>query len=115
MLKKNAVCLLVSAFVMIAMPWLVLSVVHGDFGMGLCFLLFYGLNPLTAILVGGYSGINLKYMFFQPILPPVLFLVGVRLFFTLSDKTFWILAAVYLALGIIAMVIMSFAAKRKGR
>ena len=115
LLKNNIICVLVSAFIMIAMPWLTLSVIHGDFGMTVCLMLFYGLNPLTAIMIGLFSGVHIRTSWFQPLLPPVFFMVGVRLFFNIKDTSFLILAIIYLVVGYAVMFIASWAIKRKNR
>ena len=44
-MKKNIILwLAVSAVVMLALPWLAVTLVKGDAGMAVCFLLFFALN-----------------------------------------------------------------------
>ena len=52
MVKRNAVCALIAALVALLLPWLAVTLVRGDGGMAVCFLLFFAVNPVTAILLG---------------------------------------------------------------
>lgn len=52
MVKRNAVCTLIAALVALLFPWLAVTLVRGDGGMAVCFLLFFAVNPVTAILLG---------------------------------------------------------------
>ena len=51
MVKRNAVCALIAALVALLLPWLAVTLVRGDGGMAVCFLLFFAVNPVTAILL----------------------------------------------------------------
>ena len=68
MVKRNAVCALIAALVALLFPWLAVTLVRGDGGMAVCFLLFFAVNPVTAILLGIFSGRNIRGAWFQPLL-----------------------------------------------
>ena len=113
MVKKNAVCALIAALVALLFPWLVVTLVRGDGGMAVCFLLFFAVNPITAILLGVFSGGNVRMAWFQPLLFAALFLMGAWVFFAMAEMAFVLYAAAYLILGYAAMLLAWCAAKRK--
>ncbi len=113
MLKKNLLCVLISALIALGLPFLAVSFVRSDAGMAVCFLLFFAVNPLTAVLLGVFSGLHLRRAWFQILLFPALFLLGTQLLFAPGERAFLLYAAIYLAIGCIAMAIASFAAGRK--
>ena len=87
-MKRSGKWLLWAAFVMIGLPFLAVKCVPGDAGMAVCFVLFYGVNPLFSLAAGwaasadGMPGV---------VVPPVvagLFLVGVWAFFDLGEPAF---------------------------
>lgn len=59
-MKKVVFWILVSALVMLILPWLAVSFVKGDNGMAVCFILFYLGNPIYSILAGVYAGKDRK-------------------------------------------------------
>ena len=105
MVKKNAVCALIAALVALLFPWLVVTLVRGDGGMAVCFLLFFAVNPITAILLGVFSGGNVREAWFQPLLFAALFLMGAWVFFTMAEMAFALYAVIYLLLGYAAMLL----------
>ena len=113
MTKRNTILLLISALVALLLPWLAVTFVKGDNGMAVIFLLFFAVNPITAVLLGGVSGGNVRMAWFQPLLFAVLFLLGAWVFFTMAEMAFVIYAAVYLILDYAAMLLTWCAAKRK--
>ena len=44
------------AAVMLLLPWMAVHFVKGDAGMAVCFLLFFGVNPLFSLAMGVYAG-----------------------------------------------------------
>ena len=54
-MKKVVFWILVSALVMLILPWLAVSFVKGDNGMAVCFIMFYLGNPIYSILAGVYA------------------------------------------------------------
>lgn len=91
MTKRTIIPLLIAALVALLLPWLAVTFAKGDNGMAVIFLLFFAVNPITAVLLGVFSGGNVRMAWFQPVL----------------------YAAAYLILGYAAMLLAWCAAKRK--
>ena len=91
------------------------SFIPGDAGMAVCFLLFFTVNPISAVCVGVFSGKNIKKSWFQPLLLAMLFLIGTCIFFDMGESAFLIYAAAYLVLGGAAMLIASLVAAKRNR
>ena len=100
--------LAVSAVVMLALPWLAATFVKGDAGMAACFVLFFAVDPIYSVVVGIFAGKDMKHLWSLPVISAVLFLAGTWLFFDMGEAAFILYAAVYLALGIVAMLISMF-------
>ena len=81
--------------------------------MAVIFLLFFAVNPITAVLLGVFSGSNVRMAWFQPLLFAALFLLGTWVFFTMAEMAFVLYAAAYLILGYAAMLLAWCAAKWK--
>ena len=93
-----------SAAVMFALPWLAVTFVKGDGGMAVCFLLFFALDPLYAIVSGACAGRTPKRLWAVPLLTAAFFLTGAWLLFDMGETAFVLYAAVYLAMGTAAML-----------
>ena len=102
-MKKVVFWILVSALVMLILPWLAVSFVKGDNGMAVCFILFYLGNPIYSILAGVYAGKDRK----------VLFLAGAWSIFDKNETVFVLYALIYLLLGIAAMFVSGLKKKAK--
>lgn len=94
------------------MPWMVVTFVKGDSGMAVCFLLFYAFNPICSVTVGAVAGKDVKHLWSLPVILAVLFLCGTWIFFEMGETAFMLYAAVYLVLGIAAMLISMFVRKK---
>lgn len=113
MTKRTIIPLLIAALVALLLPWLAVTFAKGDNGMAVIFLLFFAVNPITAVLLGVFSGGNVRMAWFQPVLFAALFLLGTWVFFTMAEMAFVLYAAAYLILGYVAMLLAWCAAKRK--
>ena len=112
-MKKNIILWVVaSAVVMLAFPWLAVTFVKGDAGMAVCFLLFFAVNPLYSVIIGAFAGKDVKRLRSLPVISAVLFLIGTWLFFDMGETAFILYAAVYLVIGIMAMLISMFIRKK---
>lgn len=112
-MKKNFVCwLVVSAIVMLVMPWMAVTFVKCDAGMAVSFLLFYAINPIYCVTIGAFAGKDMKHLWSLPVISAVLFLCGTWIFFDMGETAFILYAAVYLVLGITAMLIFMFIRKK---
>ncbi len=101
-----------SSVVMLAFPWLAVTFVKGDAGMAACFLLFFAVNPLYSVIIGAFAGKDLRYLWSLPVISAALFLIGTWIFFDMGETAFILYAAVYLALGIAAMLISTLFKKK---
>ncbi len=113
MKKQLIIWSLISAFIMLGLPWLAVAFAPADAGMALCFLLFYAVNPIYSVLLGCIAGKEHRSLWLLPLISSVLFLIGVGVFFTVSEPIFLMYAFIYLILGIVAMLIVSVVNKGK--
>ncbi len=112
-MKKNIILwLAASAVVTLAFPWLAVTFVKGDAGMAVCFLLFFAVNPLYSVIIGAFAGKDVKHLWSLPVISAVLFLIGAWIFFDMGETAFILYAAVYLVIGIMAMLISMFIRKK---
>lgn len=96
---------IISAVIMLALPWLAVSFIKGDGGMAVCFILFFAINPIYSVIMGVFAGKNIKRLWGMPVISAVLFLIGSWIFFSMGEKAFILYAGVYLILGIAAMAV----------
>ena len=112
-MKKNIILWMAAlAVVMLAFPWLAVTFVKGDAGMAVCFLLFFAVNPLYSVIIGAFAGKDVKHLWSLPVISAVLFLIGTWLFFNMGETAFILYAAVYLVIGIMAMLISMLIRKK---
>ncbi len=105
-MKKIFIFTLVSSVaVMLFLPYMAVSIVNGDAGMAACFILFYAVNPIYSVIAGFYAGKDIKHLWGLPVISALLFLFGAWIFFDAGEMAFIMYAAVYLALGIAAMLV----------
>ena len=64
------------AAVMLLLPWMAVHFVKGDAGMAVCFLLFFGVNPLFSLAMGVFAGKGRKKRWSLPLVTAALFLAG---------------------------------------
>ena len=112
-MKKNTILwMAASVVVMLAFPWLAVTFVKGDAGMAVCFLLFFAANPLYSVLIGTFVGKDIRHLWSLPVISALLFLIGTWIFFEMGETAFILYMAVYLALGIAAMLISMLIRKK---
>ena len=105
-MKNNFILwFIISAVIMLALPWLAVSFIKGDAGMAVCFILFFAINPIYSVIMGVFAGKNVKRLWGMPVISTVLFLLGSWIFFSMGEKAFILYAGVYLILGIAAMAV----------
>ncbi len=114
MVKKNSICALCSAMIMLLLPWCAVTFAKGDSGMAICFLLFFAADPIAAICVGVFAGRKLKAAWFQPLLLSALFLLGTWVLFDMGERAFLLYAVIYLFLGYSAAAIAAVLGRKKG-
>lgn len=105
-MKKNIIFwLAVSALIMLVLPWLAATFIKGDGGLVVCLLLFFVVNPIYSLIVGGFAGRDIRHRWGLPVVSAALFLAGTWIFFDIEETAFILYALVYFALGIAAMLI----------
>ena len=115
MKKRVVMWVAASAIIMLVLPWLAVTFVKGDAGMAVCFLLFYAVNPIYSLIIGAFAGKYIKHLCSLPFISSVLYLFGVWIFFDMGEIAFIMYAAVYLALGMAAMLISLLVRKKVQR
>lgn len=114
-MKRPVFWAAVTALVMIALPWLFRSLIQGYTYFAAMYSLHYVLNPIYSAIVGVFAGRDMKSLWYLLLFPPLFFLAGIGLLFTLSSVwVFFLFAVLYLALGAAAMLI-SAAIRKHGR
>lgn len=111
-MKKLIFLTILSAVLMIGCPWLTITFA-GDFGMAICFLLFYIVNPLFSAFCGISAGRNIKHLWSIPFIVSGLFLSGVWMFFELGEPDFLLYGVSYLIIGMISMLLSYIINKAK--
>lgn len=97
--------LCMTLFIMFILPFIVAKFASADFGMALCLILFYVVNPIYSIVIGWISGKNIRTMWNFPIVSSIAFLAGSWLFFDIRELWFLAYAGIYLGIGIIVMIV----------
>lgn len=107
-MKKHLWALGIIGIIMLGCPWAAVTFAPGDAGMAICFLLFFGLNPLCSLYVGIWSGLAAKQRWFLPVVNAAAFLLSAWLLFDPGEPAFTGYAIAYLAVGLLAMVVTIF-------
>lgn len=107
-MKKILICITVILSVFLLIPTLVLTFANSDFGMGLFFILFFAINPVTIAVIGYISAAEIKKLWYMPLIASALFplLHAVAIW----DKPVWELYTYSLGYAIIgyAAMLISF-------
>ena len=93
---------LLSAFVMLGLPWVAVTFVKGPDGMAACFILFFAVDPLYCAAAGFTAGRDLRRLWPRPLLAALLFIAGAWLLFDPGEPAFLRYALIYLAIGFAA-------------
>lgn len=94
---------LAAAGVFVGLPWLAGQVFRNDMGFLVCLLLFFGVDPLFAVLAGSAAGRDVRRGWWLPPVVAGLFLMGVWLVYDAGEMDFLWYAAGYLLLGWLTM------------
>ncbi|MBE6941903.1 MAG: hypothetical protein E7455_06465 [Ruminococcaceae bacterium] len=111
-MKTLIVWTLLAVLLMIGGPWLALQFAGMD-AMGICFILFFAINPLFSVVCGALAGKKIRQLWALPIITAGLFLLGVWLFFEMGEPAFLIYSGSYLIISIIAMLISAFVNRKQ--
>ena len=105
MVKKPIFWLLMSAAVMLLLPWLVVTFVRSDAAMAAVLVLFFAINPGYSMAAGYYAGRQVRRLWWVPALCAGFFLAGAWLFFDMGEHAFLTYAGIYYAIGMVAMLV----------
>ncbi|MDO4750042.1 MAG: hypothetical protein Q4A39_04285 [Eubacteriales bacterium] len=113
MKRKLTKWLILSAVIMLLFPWLAVTFVKGDAGMGICFILFFAVNPVYCAIAGVFAGRDLPRLWISPIAAAALFIAGTWLNFEMGEPAFILYGGFYLVLGLAAMFVSAQAKKKR--
>ena len=97
---KVLLWIIAATMIMLGLPWLAKMI------------LFYAIDPVFSIVMGACAGQDIKGYWYMPIGNAGLFLLGIWLYMSKDLTQFYSYAVVYLALGLVSMIISLFARKR---
>lgn len=113
MTKKMVFWLVLSAGVMLLLPWAVTACVPPDAAMTATLLLFFGINPAYCMAAGYYAGKQINRLWWVPAASSLLFLAGAWLFLDMGDPAFLTYTGIYFAVGMEAMLVSRLIAGRR--
>ena len=113
MTRKPVFWLLLSAGVMLVLPWLVVTLVRSDAAMGAVLVLFFAINPGHSMAAGYYAGKQIRQLWWLPAVFSGLFLAGAWTLFEPGESAFLTYAGIYFALGMEAMLVSRLIAGRR--
>ena len=103
--RKPVFWLMLSAGVMLILPWLVVGFVRSDAAMATVLVLFFAINPGFSFAAGYYAGKQIRRLWWLPAVSAGLYLLGAWLFFEMGEPAFLTYAGIYFALGMEAMLV----------
>ncbi len=111
--KHNSfLCRLISVTVMFLLPFLVAEFSPAETGMAICMFLFFIFNPVYFVVLGYFSGKNIRIYWSLPLISSLAFLLGTWCFFNRDEIWFLAYAVIYFILGYMAMGFTLFISKR---
>lgn len=105
MTRKPVFWLLLSAGVMLLLPWLVVTLVRSDAAMAAVLVLFFTVDPGYSMAAGYYAGKQIRRLWWVPAVCAGLFLLGSWLLFEMGELSFLTYAGIYFAVGMEAMLV----------
>jgi len=114
MTKKPIFWLVLSAGVMLLIPWLVVMFVQSDAGMAAILVLFFGIDPVYCAMAGYYAGKQIRCLWWLPMLDAGLFLAGTWLLLEMGETAFLTYTGIYFTLGMGAMLVSRLITVRRG-
>lgn len=111
---KMLLCAAALIFVMLVLPWAVIQLFPDWAGVGLWVCCFFVLNPLAVIGASVLAGTALRQLWWMPLAAAAVFPL---LFGVVVGEFVWelyIYSAIYLTLGVLAMLGTHFGIKRHG-
>lgn len=106
-------CLVLTAVVMLVLPWLAVTYLPLSEGMAAMMFLFFVVDTICAVVVGAVAGSDVQRMKFLPLIFALLFIAGCWCFLDFGDPDFFAYAIPYLVLGYGAMYGTQWLRKKK--
>ncbi len=104
-MKKLTIWLILTIILMIIVP--LFAVIFAESaGMMISIMLFFVVNPLFSALGGIVAGTDVKSLWMVPLATAMLFVLGAWLFFGMGETIFVIYGGVYLAIGLVTMLLV---------
>jgi len=105
MTRRPIFWLLLSASVMLLIPWVIVTFVRSDGGMLATLLLLFIVDPGYCIFAGYYAGKRIRHLWWVPAVSAAAFLAGTWLLFEMGEPAFLTYAGICFALGMEAMLV----------
>ena len=77
----------------------------GSSGMALCFIMFFAINPIFFVVEGIAIGKEIKKHWFMPLVSALIYLLSMWVVFDMGETAFILYSGIYLAIGIVVMLI----------
>ncbi len=102
-MKKTLIWILLSLVILFIFP--LLNVLFGGMnGMAICFLLFFGVNPLFFIVEGIVCGFSLRKHWWLPLVSTLLYLFSTWILLDMGELAFVLYAIIYLGASAVSML-----------
>lgn len=103
-IKKTILCIASILIVMLILPVLFIHLVSGDSGMGLCFLLFFIVDPALCLVLGITAGTDIRKLWWIPLASSLAFPFLFSLAVTEMVWDLFFYSAIYFGIGVLAML-----------
>ncbi len=110
---QNILCAGASAIIALLLPLCASFFVSGVDGIAVHIILLLVVNPLAAVCVGVFSGLNMKKSWFLPFVFAALFLLGAWIFLEAWESAFLLYSLAYLAISYAAALVTWLIKSRK--
>ena len=99
--------------VMLLFPVAAIKLAPENFGMSICFILFFVVNPLTVIEVSVIAGTEIKKLWWAPLAAAISFFLFFSLAILEIVAELLIYSAFYLFIGSAAMLLTAFITRKR--
>ena len=109
--RKCFVALSTLLIVMLILPLVAVRIASSDAGMGLFIILFFAVNPFTVFVLSIMAGTDIKKLWWVPVLASLVFPVFFWIVIMDIVIDLFVYSALYLAVGVFAMIGTHFGIK----
>lgn len=103
-MRKIMCVVILMVVILFLLPIIVVNVATADAGLSLCLSLFFIVNPLASVACGIYSGLDIKKLWYLPIVFALIFLLSSSVIFAIGEFVFLVYSGAYLLIGYIAVL-----------